>query len=267
MTKIDYSKVKAVASDLDGTLIKGINNTLPDGTFQIIREIQEKGIRFIAASGRQYANMRKIFAEIVDEIDYISENGCLAFHKGELVYKNAIERNLALTLIDDLLSVEGTEVMISGVSQGYVLSKNQNYIHILRDVIGMNVKEINHPTEIEEDMVKISILWWDGIPKEPEKYFHEKYDHLLSVANGGNGWLDFNNLGSGKGAALKVLADFYHLSTDEFMVFGDNENDISMLKEAGISYAVNSATDYVKSFAKYRCEEVLEVLKEQFLSE
>lgn len=264
--KNEYSKIKAVASDLDGTLIKNMTNTLPKDFCKTVQELHDRGILFIAASGRQYFNMRRIFTPVVDDIDYIAENGCLAFHKGKLIYQNSIPRDLAFTLIADLQAVPGTEIYISGVKCGYVVSKNEDYVRLLRDDIGMVLKEIDDVSEIHDDIVKISILWRDGIPKEPEQYFHKKYDDRLSVANGGNGWLDFNNLGSGKGAALKVLAKHYHLSTDEIMVFGDNENDISMLKEAGISYTVNSATPYVKSFSDYSCDDVVPVLKKAFLS-
>ena len=51
--------IKLVASDVDGTLV-------PDGTFEIdpeiydvIKKLKEKGITFVAASGRQYASLKK----------------------------------------------------------------------------------------------------------------------------------------------------------------------------------------------------------------
>lgn len=265
MKNIKHANVKAIASDLDGTLIKDHSNSLPDSFFDEIRAIQAKGIPFVAASGRQYANMRKILAPIADEIDYISENGCIITHKGEVVHINSIDRELALSLIDELSKEENAELMISGTSTGFVISKNKEYVRLLREVIGIEVTEVDKAEDITEEITKISILWEEGIPKEPEKHYHDKYDDKLLVANGGNGWLDFNNLGAGKGPALKVIAKYYGLTTDDFIVFGDNENDITMLEEGGISYAVSSATPYVKSHAKYVCEDVMEVLKNMFL--
>ena len=259
MSKNNDSEIRAVASDLDGTLIKNVTNTLPESFFDVIRQVQEKGIRFVAASGRQYYNMKKLLAPVKDEIDFIAENGCLVVHKDQILHSSAIERQLALSLIHELMEVPGTEIMISGISTGYVVSKHQDYIHLLRDLIGIQIKEIDGPEEIQEDMIKISILFKDGIPKEPEARFHRKYDSRLLVANGGNGWLDFNNRESGKGYALKVLAEFYGMSTKNFMSFGDNENDIGMLEASGISYVVDTATVYVKSHADYSCHDVLTV--------
>ena len=46
--------IKLIASDLDGTLLKNGAQELPPDIFPIIRELRQKGIRFVAASGRQY---------------------------------------------------------------------------------------------------------------------------------------------------------------------------------------------------------------------
>lgn len=265
MQEQKFENIRAIASDLDGTLIKEHSNELPDVFFEKIRAIQKKGIPFVAASGRQYANMRKILAPIADEIDYISENGCIITHKGEVIHINAIDRELALMLIHDLEKEPGTEIMISGTSTCFSFTKNKEFIRLLRDIIGIEVVEVDKPEDIDEEITKVSILWETGIPKEPEAYYHEKYDDRLLIANGGNGWLDFNNLGAGKGPALSVLAKYYGLSAEDFIAFGDNENDITMLQEAGISYAVSSATPYVQSHADYVCEDVMEIITNLFL--
>ena len=54
--------IKLIASDLDGTLLHGGAQELPQRTIQLIHELTQKGIHFVAASGRQYPNMRRLFA-------------------------------------------------------------------------------------------------------------------------------------------------------------------------------------------------------------
>ena len=70
--------IKLVASDLDGTLLLHKAQSLPEEIFSLIRQLEELGIMFVAASGRQYPNMTKLFAPVASEISYISENGALA---------------------------------------------------------------------------------------------------------------------------------------------------------------------------------------------
>lgn len=63
--------IKLVASDLDGTLLLHKAQSLPEEIFSLIRQLEELGIMFVAASGRQYPNMTKLFAPVASEISYI----------------------------------------------------------------------------------------------------------------------------------------------------------------------------------------------------
>ena len=54
--------IKLVASDLDGTLLHNYQQTVPKEIYDTIKALHEKGIIFTAASGRQYANIRRLFA-------------------------------------------------------------------------------------------------------------------------------------------------------------------------------------------------------------
>ena len=56
--------IKLVASDLDGTLLLHKAQSLPEEIFSLIRQLEELGIMFVAASGRQYPNMTKLFAPV-----------------------------------------------------------------------------------------------------------------------------------------------------------------------------------------------------------
>ena len=47
--------IKLIASDLDGTLLKNGAQMLSPEIFELIPALKEKGIHFVAASGRQYA--------------------------------------------------------------------------------------------------------------------------------------------------------------------------------------------------------------------
>ena len=67
--------IKLVASDLDGTLLLKGAQSLPEEIFPLIRQLKELGILFVAASGRQYANMKKMFVPVEKDVAFICENG------------------------------------------------------------------------------------------------------------------------------------------------------------------------------------------------
>ena len=87
--------IKLVASDLDGTLLLHKAQSLPEEIFSLIRQLEELGIMFVAASGRQYPNMTKLFAPVASEISYISENGALAVDHGEVLYQDSFDGSLS----------------------------------------------------------------------------------------------------------------------------------------------------------------------------
>lgn len=77
--------IQYIASDVDGTLLHGHATELNPELFDIIRQLKEHGIHFIAASGRQYKNLRRLFAPVKDDISYVAENGSMCVHDGKIV--------------------------------------------------------------------------------------------------------------------------------------------------------------------------------------
>ena len=53
--------IKLIASDLDGTLLQNEAQELTPRAIELIRALTQKGVHFVAASGRQYANERLLF--------------------------------------------------------------------------------------------------------------------------------------------------------------------------------------------------------------
>jgi Cof subfamily protein (haloacid dehalogenase superfamily) len=68
--------------------------------------------------------------------------------------------------------------------------------------------------------------------------------------------IDIIPKGGGKSAGMQVFLDKYGLERSETMAFGDGENDIDMLKFAGIGVAMGNAKDSVKAVADYITDSV-----------
>ena len=257
---LQVNKIQAIVSDYDGTIAKSGMMEPSEELFVLLEKLLDKGIRFVSASGRQYQNLRDRFAPVADRIDYICENGSLIAYQNEIVYKDVIERKTALELIRDMEQYEDGEIMVSGLGTSYIVPKTQYFIDRLVKRVRNHVTILKAFEEIEADIIKISIFWQEGIPPKAAGHFHEKYDACLQVADGGNGWLDFTGKTSGKGNALKILAKHMDIPLENMISFGDNENDMDMLKETGYSYCMSSAKDHVKLCAGHVCDSVEEVL-------
>ncbi|GAK87311.1 predicted hydrolase [Vibrio ponticus] len=55
-------QIKFIASDMDGTLLNESSQLSPE-FYDIYHQLKQKGIIFAAASGRQYASLRKLLRQ------------------------------------------------------------------------------------------------------------------------------------------------------------------------------------------------------------
>lgn len=255
-------RIRVVASDFDGTILKDGAQAVDSVYFPLIRSLKEKGISFIAASGRQYGNLRRLLAPVADEISYICENGALVAQGSRVLYQNEIERGLALALIADMEKTPGAEILVSCADTSCVAPADPGFTDYMRNVVKNTVTVFDSLEQVKEPMIKIALYWPDGIPQDQARRFQEKYGGRLNVADGGGGWLDFTNKGVDKGNALRYLSGVQDFSLDEVLSLGDSGNDIGMLRVAGFSYAMSTAKDEVKACADRECRLVSEVLKE-----
>lgn len=86
--------IKFIATDLDGTLLDG-EGALPSEIFPLVARLSECGILFAPASGRQYANLKKLFFPVWEKLLFICENGALVRRGEETLYLDPIPVSLS----------------------------------------------------------------------------------------------------------------------------------------------------------------------------
>ena len=82
---MDFSKVKLVVTDMDGTLLNS-KSEVSDRFFTIYKQLKKHNIQFIAASGRQYYSIVDRFEDIKDEITIVAENGAFVKHGNQELF-------------------------------------------------------------------------------------------------------------------------------------------------------------------------------------
>ena len=66
--------------------------------------------------------------------------------------------------------------------------------------------------------------------------------------------LEFSDMKSNKGDAVRFLADFYGVPVSDTVAVGDEENDCPMIEAAGVGVAMANASDLAKKSADYVTE-------------
>ena len=182
--------IKLIASDVDGTLMREGERVIPPALFPLIHTMMENGIYFAACSGRQYANLRRLFAPVADDIGYICENGSLVVWQNEVIARETIDRKTGQSLMRAILRQPGSEVLLSGVDTCYIQPKQEEYISHMRDDVGNTTTVVEDVCAVTEDFIKISLYRKSGVDAQLAAQFSDFAPYLVPVV-GRSTWMDF----------------------------------------------------------------------------
>lgn len=257
--------IKLIASDLDGTLLQNNSQSLNPRIIELIERLHEKGILFVAASGRQYPNLYRLFEPVSKHMAFICENGSLIKYKDEILHKIPMDRDLGLKLMEDIYKREGCEVLLSGENTSYINPKDNSYLIRMRDIVKNNVTVIDDFSKVKEDFIKISVYEKTGILEGNGPELQNTWMHTFKATISGHGWLDFTAPSVNKGYALNILLNKFNISPKASMAFGDNYNDLEMLSLVDYGYVMENAVDDIKARFQYKTKSVEDTL-EDFLN-
>ncbi len=254
-------KLKLIACDLDGTLLQGEARTCGSEIFPLIEKLYEKGVYFVPASGRQYLNLKRLFAPVGEKLLYISENGALVMHLDRPLTKNVFEDELALAICHAVYDRPECEIVISGERTGYVIPKKESFVPYIRDEIGNNITIIDAPERISEPILKVSYFTAKEDRDKVTAALLKQFEGKCLLVPSGNEWVDFAPLGTSKGSALAVVGEKLGIAPQEMAAFGDNENDRTMLEFVGHPYLMENCSPSMQNLAAERCNRVEDTLK------
>lgn len=232
--------IKFIATDLDGTLLND-DKQMPDGIFPLIEELHELGVLFAPASGRQYANLKKLFAPVADKIIFICENGALVSYKGETLYCNPIEDEKLPAALNEIRAIPHLYPVLCGSKCAYI----ENDAHPFCDYAMhayTNCKKVNSLNELIgfEPICKIAIYDEIAAAENCIKLLPQRLPSLRTILSGYD-WCDVSSPTANKGEAIRYIRKALSLRKDECAAFGDHMNDYEMLLECGRAYVTENA--------------------------
>ncbi len=246
--------IRLVASDVDGTLIKDSTPDLYPEMAEAIRQLNKMGIIFCAASGRQYESLKNVFREVAGDIAYIAENGAHIRYQHKNISVTPMKREYVEGIMAMLRPYYGEcETVVSTANGSLVESKNQEFIDLITYGYHNSFRQVDDVLAQGEEIIKIAIYRKESIRTLGEGIFIPAWEDKVKVCMAGEEWVDFMDRSVDKGKGLRILENHLGISREETMAFGDNDNDIGMMLEAGTSYAVDTAVDKVKEAAGNVC--------------
>lgn len=260
---MEKKEIKLIALDLDGTFLNEAKQ-ISEGNALAVREALAKGVEVAAATGRSYVGLPvEALAEV--GIRYaITANGASIYRipQRECIYSSAMSTEFSCELIRRLKTYQ---VHVSIFMDGDGYSEYQYLESISRLNMPDNMKEYmrrsRKQVENLEDLIREKDL---GVQKITLNFYYredgtyEDYEEIfawlsneegIDLVTGGYHNLEITRKGTTKGNSLKVLAEMLGLGIWQTMACGDTENDIDIIKTAGLGIAMGNATEDVKAIA------------------
>jgi len=246
---MDFSKIKLVVSDLDGTLLNG-NGKVSKRFFNQFKDLKKQNIHFVAASGRQYQSILSKLNTIKHDISIIAENGgIMKFNNEEHVLLKLSNTNI-IKAIHLLRNVENAFIVLCGRKSAYIETTNQEFITKFSEYYA-EYSIVEDLTKVSnDDFLKIAVYHNESSEKHILPHTENIKEDMQVIVSGEN-WLDISHKNANKGYALNILQKELDITPEETMVFGDYNNDLQMLKLAHFSYAMKNAHSEVKKIARF----------------
>ncbi|WP_203650210.1 HAD-IIB family hydrolase [Secundilactobacillus yichangensis] len=253
--------IKMVAVDMDGTFLNDKRQYDKALFLSLFKQMKARHIHFVAASGSQYQRLRHEFAEVADQMDYISQNGAIVHSGNQLQHIEAISDEevhgviqlLRKTFEPGLINQE----VVSGLHGTYVnrdmdpeVLKIVKYYY--RPVIGVDNLATIAGKKVKDQFTKLAISFTPGInfDRASAKLAKALPAKLTNETSGFNTDL-VGSANATKRSGIRILQDHYQIADDELMTFGDNENDLSMLTMTPHSFAMKNAANKIRHSAAH----------------
>ena len=251
--------MKLLVLDVDGTLF-GSDGKVSMSSIEAMKKAQEKGVTIMLASGRDYSSLPLDQLKDVDIPYVITCNGSAAYktETKETLYEECLDTEEMLEVFDYVLE-RGIHLNVQMNGGNYTEKKCQSYIRnmalpdYVKEVLDETCEPLDDIIEFvrknEVDILKVTLNFQmkeDGeyLNREEANQYLKKLPDI-HVVDGGFANLEFNKAGVSKASGIRFMSKYLGIPKEDIIAIGDSENDIEMLKEAGLGIAMGNALDEV----------------------
>ena len=253
---------KLLALDLDGTVLDSHHQIRPEVKAAV--KILKQRCHVMIVTGRHHTAAKPYHAELELTTPIICCNGTYVYdyHDKQVLQQSALNRDVALKFIE--LARESNMKLLMYVTDAMLYSKSIPVDFIASILqwgsqysgeLKPNVLEVD---SFEEQAMKAEFIWKFVVEGDPVliKKFNE-HSWVKANFNGEQSWrdrFDFAAKGNSKGSRLAEYADSLNIRSQEVVAIGDNHNDISMIRYAGLGVAMGNAAPEVQQHADQVCD-------------
>lgn len=247
---MNFRDIKLVAIDIDGTLLTGQSELAPS-TAAAIAEVQKRGIAVTLASGRTFGSASIYGRRLNIEPPIIAYNGAyIGWAKdGRPLRQTPMARKLAEALIRQLEQAN-LYIKVYIDDKLYVQRATEEtlaFSHLHR----VHFEEVGkgNLARLDGDPLKITVI---DEPRAIDEIYRllEPWQPDFNISRDSEGGLEIVKAGISKGSALREVCRLLRLDMGQVLAFGNEGNDLEMIREAGIGVAMGNAYPELQKQAK-----------------
>lgn len=239
--------IKAIFFDIDGTLVSLKTKVYPQSTKEALKRLHDKGVLLFVATGRSRFEIES--EGLLDGLyfdGYLTNNGQDGYDKDDnVIYSKPLTKQDAVAIYN-WAKERGCACWVVTTKASRLNFCDEN-VRIAFDAIHTQLPECGDISEMLNDTIYKIVLFLE------RDEVLEAVSHTTACRT--TQWFDLGHdiisVDGGKKNAMEDILARYGIAPDEAMSFGDSENDIEMLRAAGIGVAMGNGTPEAKAAADY----------------
>ena len=219
---------RIVFSDIDGTLLTD-DKRVTEKTEQAVKGLVQQGIPFVLVSARMPEAIYPITEAMGVKIPLISYSGALVLtEEGETLYSLTMKAEHAAAFLEAVEAHFALEMKITGA-----VAERRSFADCLtEDTLPHKILLMMEPADCERAERELQALF-------PALNVVRSAPHLLEIMDAS----------VNKASGIEVMLKHFGLEASDALSFGDNYNDLEMLRYTGASVAMGNAPQPVKAAA------------------
>ena len=233
--------------DMDGTLLRD-DGGLGAATTEVLRRIRERGHVVSFVTGRGEIDMFRC-QYLYRCADYmLMGNGVklLETSSGRMLFRQTVPREPAEKLMEFCLKRDLHLYVMMGPQ--YAVNKITPGVRQYAEEIGVYPRLFSHVGEIDLETVESFMV--SGDQEAVVRLVEEEALPLLCVPSE-PGCCDILPVGVGKWQGVRKLSEMLRIPVSDVLAAGNYDNDIDMIRGAGVGVAVANALEHVRATADY----------------
>jgi Cof subfamily protein (haloacid dehalogenase superfamily) len=247
----DLERVKLVATDLDGTLLRS-DGSVSARTIRALENVSTLGITVVLVTARPPRFVQRLANRFTFEsVLALCCNGALAYDlvKGTIVRHQSLDVAVATRLSRDLRTrIPGT---CFAVEMGLTYGWEPEYAAMDDALIETGGNESDFTSLINGPVTKLIARHSTLSAAELLPLAQGIVGDAAVVTHSGTSFVEISAPGVEKAAALADVVKALGIKASEVLAFGDMPNDLTLLRWAGTSVAMSNAHPEVVASADY----------------